>query len=164
MKSSNKILSIAVVLLLLANIALVVFIVKGRNQPETKKPAGKGDPFETMAKELNMTDDQKKNHQLIREDYFKMIRPLFDSVRAAKSTYFALVKDSTASESTLTAYNKHISDLQSTIDKITFDHFRKVRALYKEDQQKKYDEMIQKMVQRQNGGGRKKDSTAKANK
>ena len=164
MKSNNKILSIAVVLLLLANIALVIFIVKGRNQHETKKPAGKGDPFESMVKELNMTEDQKKNHQQIREEYFKLVKPLFDSVRAAKSTYFALVKDTTASESTLTSYNKHISEIQSTIDKITFEHFRKVRALYKEDQQKKYDEMVQKMVQRQNGGGRKKDSTAKANK
>ena len=163
MKSSNKILSIAVVLLLLANIALVIFIMKGRNQHETKKPNGKGDPFESMVKELNMTDDQKKNHLAIREDYFKLVRPLFDSVRATKSAYFAFVKDSTVSPATLTYYNKHIVDLQSSIDSITFVHFRKVRALYKADQQAKYDEMIQKMVQRQNFGGRKKDSTAKAN-
>ena len=47
------------------------------------------------------------------------------------------------------------------IDKLTFEHFRRVRAIYTGDQQKKYDEVVQKMVQHQGnkGGGRRKDST-----
>ena len=36
MKSSNKILTIAVVLLLIANIALVAFLVMGKNKGNTK--------------------------------------------------------------------------------------------------------------------------------
>ena len=163
MKSNNKILSVAVVLLLLTNIALVIFMVKGKGQHDGKRSGGKGDPFETMAKELNMTEQQKKEHQQFRDEYFKTAKPLFDSVRSAKSAFFGLAKDSTANDSIITSYNKRISEIQFTIDQLTFEHFKRVRALYAGDQQKKYDEMVQKMMQRQNGRGNwKKDSTGKA--
>jgi periplasmic protein CpxP/Spy len=162
MKSNNKILSIAVALLLITNIALVIFMLKGKNQPDNKRSGGKGDPFENMAKELKMTEQQKKEHLQFRDEYFKIVRPLFDSVRSAKSAFFALVKDSTATDSMVNLYNRRHSDIQFTIDSLTFKHFNRVRALYTGDQQKKYDEMVQKMMQRQNGRGNwKKDSTGK---
>jgi hypothetical protein len=162
MKSNNKILSIAIVLLLITNIALVIFMVKGKSQHDVRRPNGKGDPFETLAKELNMTEQQKKEHIQFRDEYFKLVRPLFDSVRSAKSAFFALVKDSTVTDSMRNVYNRRQSDIQYTIDSLTFTHFYKVRALYTGEQQKKYDEMVQKMLQKQNGRGNwKKDSTGK---
>lgn len=162
MKSNNKILSIAVALLLITNIALVIFMLKGKNEPDSKRSGSKGDPFENMAKELKMTEEQKKEHLRFRDEYFKIVRPLFDSVRSAKSAFFALVKDSTVTDSMMNVYNKKHSDIQYTIDSLTFKHFYRVRALYAGEQQKKYDEMVQKMMQRQNNkGSRKKDSTSK---
>lgn len=165
MKSSNKILTITVILLLVTNIALVAFMVMGKKKPEGKRPGGKGDPFEMMAKELNMTEQQKKEHLQFRDEYFKTVRPLFDSVRSAKAAFFALIKDTTVNGSMSDVYNKQISDIQFTIDKLTFEHFRRVRALYNGDQQKKYDELVQKMTQRQGGkGGWRKDSATKDEK
>ena len=163
MKSNNNILRIAVALLLITNIALVIFMLKGKEQQDNKRSSGaRGDTFEKMAKELDMTEQQKKEHLQFRDEYFKIARPLFDSVRSAKSAYFALVKDSTATDSMINAYNKRHSDIQFTIDSLTFKHFNRVRALYSGDQQKKYDEMVQKMMQKQNGRGNwKKDSTGK---
>ena len=163
MKSNTKILSVAVVLLLLINIALVIFMLKGKNHQEAKRPS-KGDPFEMVAKELNMTDAQRKQHLQFRDEYFKIVKPLNDSVKSAKAAYFSLIKDSTVADNTLAIYNKRISDFQSAIDKITFEHFRRVRAIYVGDQQTKYDELIQKMALRQGnkgGGNWKKDSTGK---
>jgi Spy/CpxP family protein refolding chaperone len=162
MKSNSKILSIAVILLLITNIALVIFMVKGKDKYDGRRSGGKGDPFETMAKELNMTEQQKKEHLQFRDEYFKTSKPLFDSVRQAKSAFFTLVKDATVSDSALNVYYKRYSDIQLIIDRQTFEHIRRVRALYAGEQQKKYDEMVQKMIQRQNGrGGWKKDSTGK---
>ena len=158
---SNKILSVAVVLLLLINIALVIFMLKGRNKHDTKRPP-KGDPFEMIAKELKTNDAQRKQHLQYRDEYFKMVKPLNDSVKSVKSVYFSLIKDAAASDSTISNYNKRIADLQSTIDKITFEHLKRVRAIYVGEQQTKYDELVQRMVQRQGnkgGGNWKKDST-----
>jgi Spy/CpxP family protein refolding chaperone len=162
MKSNNKILSVAVVLLLLTNITLVILMVKNKGQNDGRRFGGKGDPFETMAKELNMTAEQRKSHQQFRDDFFKTVKPLWDSVRTAKSAFFELAKDPAVNDSVLNVHNKHISEIQLTIDKLTFEHFRRARALYTGEQQKKYDDMVQKMMQRQGGrGGWKKDSTGK---
>ena len=158
MKSStNKILTIAVVLLLLTNIALVVFMVKGRNHRQGRGPGGKGDPFEMMVKELNMTDQQQKDYKQLKEDHFKMIKPLFDSVRAAKTAFFSLIKDSTTTDSTVNVYSQRISERQAVIDKLTFAHFKKVRNLFTPEQQPKFDEFVKKMMQQRG----RKDSTGK---
>lgn len=159
MKSSNKILTIAVVVLLLTNIALVAFMVFGKNKQEGKRPAGKGDPFEMMVKELNMTEQQQKDYKQQKEDHFKNIKPLFDSVRAAKTAFFALIGEPEVNDSVINLYSQRVTERQAEIDKLTFAHFRRVRTLFTPEQQPKFDAFVQKMMQR----GRK-DSAAKKEK
>jgi len=161
MTSSNtKILTAAVVLLLLVNIAMIVLMLKGKNAHDGRNSRGKGgDPFEMMAKELGMTDQQKSAHIKFRDEYFVAGRPLFDSVRAAKEAFFSLLKDTSASDSLINAYAHKIGERQLAADKLTFEHFKRVRSLYSGDQQKKYDEIVQKNLLR--SGGKKKDSANK---
>jgi periplasmic protein CpxP/Spy len=154
--STNKILTIAVVLLLITNIALVVFMIMGKDKHNTRNAGGKGDTAEMMAKELNMTDQQKKNHKLLKDEHFKNIKPLFDSLRAAKTAFFALVKADYITDSVLNNYSQQIAEKQAAIDKLTFAHFKRIRNLFTAEQQPKFDEFIQKMMQR----GRR-DSTGK---
>jgi Spy/CpxP family protein refolding chaperone len=155
MKNSNtKILTIAVVLLLLTNIALVVFMMKGKKSG-AERP-GKGDPFEMMVKELNMTDQQQKDYKLQKEEHLKTIKPLFDSVRSAKTAFFSLIKDPAAGDSLVTAYSQKITEKQAAIDMLTFAHFKRVRNIFTPEQQPRFDSFIQKMMQR----GRK-DSAGK---
>ena len=155
MKSSNnKILTIAVVLLLLVNIALVAFIVMGKNRNDKWHSGGKGDPFETMVKELNMTAEQQKNYKEQKEEHFKKIKPLFDSVRMAKTAFYALIKEQNVSDSSINVYSQRITEKQSVIDKLTFAHFKTVRNLFTPEQQPKFDAFVQKMMQRG-----KRDST-----
>ena len=162
MKNSNaKILTTAVILLLLVNIALVIFIVKGRNRHYEKHSGRKGGPFEMMVKELNMTDQQQKDFQQLKDEHFKNIRPLFDSVRTAKVAFFGLIKDSNVNDSILNLYGKRITEIQSVVDNRTFAHFRSVRNLLDAGQQNKFDEFVQKMMQRQGGPGGRRDSTGK---
>ena len=145
--SNNRILTIAVVLLLIANIALVAFLVMGKKK-NGDGPRGKGDPSEMLAKELNMTEEQKKEHKLLKGEHLKNIKPLFDSVRAAKTGFYALLKDSTVSDSVLDIYSRKITEQQSTIDKLTFAHFKRIRNLFTAEQQTKFDTFVQKMMQR----------------
>ena len=156
--SNNKILTIAVVLLLLVNIALVVFMIMGKSRNGNKHSGGKGDPFEMMVKELNMTEQQQKEYKQQKEEHFKNIKPLFDSVRAAKMAFFALTKEQNVSDSIINAYSQRIAEKQSIIDKLTFAHFKKVRNLFTTAQQPKFDVFVQKMMQR----GRR-DSAGKGN-
>ncbi len=148
MKNSyTRILSIAVILLLLANIALVVFMMKGKKRGGEKR-SGRGEPFGMMVKELNMTEQQQKDYKQLKEDHFKNVRPLFDSVRAAKTAFFELVKEPSVSDSLLNAYELRVTGLQTRLDKITFEHFRQVRNIFTAEQQPKFDTFIRKMMQR----------------
>jgi len=140
----TKILSIAVVLLLLVNIALVIFMVKGRKGP------GRWDddrnPFAMMVKELDMTEQQQTDYKSQKEEHFKIIRPLFDSLRSAKTAFFALTRETNVSDSVVNVYSQRITDRQAEIDKLTFAHFKKVRGLFTPEQQPKFDTFVHKMT------------------
>jgi periplasmic protein CpxP/Spy len=150
---TTRILTIAVVLLLLINAAMLIFMLKQR------KPASKGQrrggPFEMMVKELNMSEQQQAEYKKMKEEHFNSVRPLLDSVRAAKQSFFNLAKEPVVNDSTVTAYSNRVAQFQSAADKQILDHFRKVRGLFKDEQQKKFDEFVQKMMQ---GRGRKDSS------
>jgi len=165
MKTSNtKILTIAVVLLLLVNIAMIIIMLNGKHPHPGKDSRRKEDiVFEMMQKKLNMTAEQKAAHQKFRDEYFTAIRPLFDSVTAAKQAFFGLAKDPDTSDSILNVGARHIAEKQIALEKLTFEHIRRVRALYNSDQQLKYDSIIYKMFQRSSPGSRRKDSTNKNN-
>jgi predicted phosphohydrolase len=154
--STNKVLTIAVVLLLITNIALVAFMVFGKGKKIGRRVGGK-DPSEMMAKELGMTEDQKKQHKLLKEEHFKTQKPYFDSLRAAKTAFFQLTKVPDVNDTTINNYYQKVINWQSQIDKLTFAHFRKVRTLFKAEQLPKYDEFIQKMMQRGKRDSARKD-------
>ena len=156
MKSStNKILTIAVVLLLVTNVALVAFMIMGKNK-RSEKPQARKSTSDMMAKELNMTEEQKKNHKLSKEEHLKNVKPLFDSIRLTKAALYSLLKDSTVSEGTINSYCQKIGETQTAIEKLTFAHFKRKRNLFTAEQQSKYDSFVLRMMQ----GGRR-DSTDK---
>jgi len=154
--SNNKILTVAVVLLLVTNIALVFFLMNNKGKGNEKRTGAKGDPSEVMAKELNMTEQQKNEHKQLKDDHFKAMKPFYDSLRTAKAAFYALTKEADVNDSTLAVYSQRIYDRQAEIDKYTFAHFKRVRNLLTAEQQPKFDEFLQKMMQR----GRK-DSASK---
>jgi len=154
---TNKILTIAVVLLLVVNVVMLVCMMRGRGHHEMKKQGGS--PFDRMVKELNMTEQQQTEFKKLKDEHFTAIKPVFDSVRTLKKSLFSLIKEENLNDSLVSNYSALISEQRAIIDKLTINHFRKVRALFSGDQQKKFEDFIQKMVQRQRPGGREKDST-----
>lgn len=157
---TNRILTIAVVLLLVVNVVMLVCMMRGRGHHGMKKQGG--GPFDMMVKELNMTEQQQTDFKKLKEEHFTAIKPVFDSVRSLKKSLFGLVKEENLNDSLVSNYSGLIAEQQATVDRLTIGHFRKVRALFSGDQQKKFDEFVQKMMQRRGPGGMKKDSTGKA--
>jgi periplasmic protein CpxP/Spy len=157
MRNNNRILTIAVVLLLIANIALVAMMLMGKKGGRERR-GERPEPAEMMAKELNMSEQQKAEYKQLRDEHFKNVRPYFDSVRVAKTAFFALTKEPNVSDSTIQAYSNRVAEKRAALDKVTFEHFRKVRSLFTPEQQPKYDSFIQKMMQRERG---KRDSAEK---
>ncbi len=161
MKSSNKILTLVIGLLLVSNIVLVFFLVNGNGKKPMKRD--RTDPAEMMIKEVGMDAQQAATHKQMKEDHFKAVRPLYDSLRAAKATYFGLVKDAAVTDSMAKTYRDRIAAWQSTIDSMTFAHFRKMRNQLNPVQQVNYDEFVQKLMKRGPKDSKaKKDSNVKS--
>ena len=144
----NRFLSVAVILLLLANIALVAFMVfrKGESKPPPRESGRVA--FGKMMNDIGMSDAQKKQYDSLREIHFNNIRPLFDTIRIARQALFNLMKDDTVNDSLVKLYTGRISEKQTLADKQTLNHFRQVRSLFNAEQQKKFDDYIQKIMQR----------------
>lgn len=85
--------------------------------------------MEMMMKELKMTEQQQADFKNMKDEHFKNIRPLFDSMRMAKTDFFALMKDSTTSDSSIEAGEQRVLDQQRKLDLMTFGHFKRVRSL-----------------------------------
>lgn len=145
--STNKFLTIAVVILLIANIALVAFMVMGKNKKPHSGSGGKS-PIDKMVNELGMDDTQKKEFESLRKAHFATIRPLFDSIRLTRQSLFNLIKEETINDSLVTVYTNKIAERQIMADKLTVNHFRQIRKMFTGDNLKKFDEMVQKMLQR----------------
>ena len=156
---TNRILTIAVVLLLLVNVAMLIFMFNGRGHHDMKNRDGA--PFDRMVKELNMTEQQQAEFKKLKDEHFTAIKPVFDSVKSLKKTFFDLLKEENLNDSMVSNYSGLISQQQAIIDKLTINHFRKVRSLFSGDQQKKFEEFVQKMMQRRGPGGWRGDSTGK---
>ena len=154
---TNRILTVAVILLLIVNVAMLIFMLKLRGHHDMKKQ-GMG-PFDRMVKELSMTGQQQTEFKKLKDEHFAAIKPVFDSVRTLKKSLFALVKEENVNDSMVNNYSALISRQQAIIDKLTINHFRKVRALFSGDQQKKFDDFVQKMMQRRGPGGMRRDTT-----
>ncbi len=152
MQKTNTTLKVAVVLLLIANLALVGFMVWGKKGKE----ASKTDPYTMMAKELGLTETQAAEHRKMGDEHLKNTKPLMDSLREAKLAFYMQYKDGAAGDSALNAFGQQIGVLQARIEKTNMAHFQKVRQWLKPDQQSKYDTLVKKMMLRSRKGGGKK--------
>ena len=147
---TNKLLAFAVIALLIINGVLVYLLWKGKKQPQRNK-SGERNMSEWFAKELNEDEKQKAEHTRLRDAHFALMRPLFDSVHAYKKGLFTLIKETSVNDSLVQSYTDKISRTEAEIAKNTFLHFKNIMAILNPEQQKKYEEIVQKMVNRRGG-------------
>lgn len=154
---TTRILTIAVVLLLITNLVLVAFMVTDKKKPKKNNQGFRTEAPDVMVKTLQMTDQQQADFKRLKEEHFKAVRPYFDSVRVAKRAFFDLVKDPALSDSLIEVYSLRVFEKQSMLDKITLNHFRSVRNIFTAEQQPGYDSLLRKMWSNRN----RKDSSSK---
>lgn len=156
MQNTNKYLKITVALLLIANIALVAFMLWGKGDKVRKN--NRPDITEMLAKELGFSEEQKTTHRQMSEENKKATRLLMDSIREEKVRYYESIKNLDLNDSLINRYESNVSALQIKLDKTMFAHFKRVRAFLQPAQQLKYDTLVVKMM---NKG--KRDSSARKN-
>lgn len=136
----NLYMTIGVLLLVGINIALIVILMKGKDHPGG--PPG-GAPFTFLEQELQMTGQQKKDYAALREANHQVLDSLRQEMIALHKALYA-GKDKSATDSIITL----IGNVQAKHERLTYDHFMKVRALCTAEQQKKFDSVISEVLER----------------
>ena len=140
-------MTLVVLLLLLVNTALVAVLVLGKKDRHPVSP-GREDNLELLAKELKLSPEQKEQHKLMREEHFTKVKPYYDSLRTAKTALFNKLSEENTPDSVFANYDAKVAQWQSTINRMTFEHLKKVRNQLQPDQQSGFDQFVQKMMQR----------------
>ena len=146
---SPRLLSVAVIVLLLINTALVVYLVLERNRSHAHHSSShREDAFERMARTLGYSDGQKEQHQSLRKEHMEQIRSLYDSIRQTKVVLYSRTNIVEESDSIFLNYMSNMAEWQSMINRMNYAYYKKVRSILKPEQQPLYDSMLVKMIER----------------
>ena len=138
---NNKISTWVISILIIANIATLAFFWIGhfKNQKENS-------PKEFLSKNLNFSKSQKNAYFKLAKEHNESAKTIRDQIKIDKESLFQLLKSDTINDSVRNDKALKVSMSIQSLDILTFEHFRKVRALCNEEQKPKFDEVIQKMV------------------
>ena len=136
----TKLLTIAVIGLLILNIVTVTFLWLGRSHPPRfgQKTGRNGRPPAAafLVKELNFDEHQTASYDRLREVHHKKNEDLQDVLRQNREALFSGIATNDTSKLA------EIGEIQKEFDRSTFLHFQEVRTLCRPDQQPKFDQII----------------------
>jgi hypothetical protein len=140
----NQFLVWAIVCLLILNLATLTIFWLGRAR--THPPSHPARASDFIIKELALNEEQKKSYLDLVSEHRRLAGGHRKNIKDAKNRFFDLLKNHSAGDSLKQAALKEISTHTEQLDLVTFDHFQKVRALCTPAQQKKFDTIIQEVL------------------
>jgi len=146
----NRNLLIIIAVLLLTNVAVLVYFLSQHKKDKAAPPAdaGRTPVVEMLQKEVGFDDEQTARYKEMKEKQREKIRPMYDDMRKAKDSLFRLLSFPETSDSVLNQITDAIALKQKAIDLETFNHFKRVRRLCKQDQLTNYDSMVVRMFRK----------------
>lgn len=157
MNDSSKIWKWMVIILTILNIALIVSIWinkphhgmggppphhhgQGRPDGHERGPAG------MLIRELGFSPEQIKQFEALKEEHHSSVEKLMENGHGLRDGFFELLKNDSVNQTLVTEKAAAISENQKNIEMITFDHFKKVRAICNPEQKKRFDIIIEKVL------------------
>ena len=150
--SNNRWLTIISIVLLVANaVTLTLLWTREKRHREDAPhiqvpPTPGGQGFEFITKELQLTPQQQDAYKILREVHQAAQRVLQDSIRKSKDVFFEQLPDSNLTDAVLKTQSDKGLAFQQQLELLTFRHFQKLRKICSPEQQKKFDEIIDKVV------------------
>lgn len=149
--NKNKLFSIVIILLLLLNTAVVVFLLlkKDKHRPPPHKKEQAGGAFEFLVKELQLDSAQIAKYTTLKDEHHEKADSLSEEKRRMKDLFFGLMKTKEFPDEEVQKKLDTIAIIDRTLDKVTFAHFKKLRAICNSQQQLKFDSIIMDVLHSQ---------------
>ena len=158
MPTKSRILGVLVVILLVTNVAMLVFFVFLKPAPAQKQNrSGRGgfDVGVILEKEVGFNEDQMGSYNRLREQHWNKMKPFFNEMRTAKDSFYQQLYRSSVPDSVISTYGDAIGRKQKDVDMQIFRHFQQVRGLCTDEQRPRFDSLINQVIRKMSGPYRK---------
>ena len=165
--SKNKTLVFLIVILLLANVALLVYFLWLKEPERPIRRDSSSDRFaEALKKDVGFSDAQIAQYKQMKDAKWDKIKSRFDDLRKAKDNFFHLIGEENINDSILNSAADSIAQRQKSLDLQAFIHLKELRTVCTPEQQPRYDSLVQRVFHRitgsfMRGDSKNSDSTGK---
>lgn len=144
--NKNKWIAALIILLLVANsVTIVLFLTSRKNTASHPPPMQQ--PFEFLIKEVGLNTTQAEQYIQMTHTHRDNAEIIREKIKKTKEELYNLIKQPSVNDSMISAYTEQISDEMGQLEKNTFRHFQEVRSICTPAQQKKFDQVINQMIQ-----------------
>ncbi len=152
----NKIFLTVIAILLVANIAMLAFMMMRKDgDRREKRPDRKTMIAEFLKKEIGFSDTQLQQYDTLSSRHQENVRKMFDGMRASKDKQFKELAAGDFSDSVINLVADQSAATQKSMELQMFNHLKNIRKLCTGDQLPKFDSLFAKILTRRGGDGRK---------
>ena len=145
--TKNRSLIAIIIFLLITNIAMLVFFL-GLTGPGKRMHSREDGIASFLKKDINFNDKQIEAYKLLKDKHIENIKPLFESIRSAKDSFYNLLYRPNVTDSILKERAMIIGNKQTDLDLKMMQHLKNVRAICNAEQLTKFDSLFKNVVQR----------------
>ena len=145
--SKNRVFISIITVLLLTNIALLVFFFWVKPHGNFRPDMRRDSIAQSLENKIGFSQEQMAQYQRLKDEHKEKIKPLFEDMRNAKEQFYRFLHQP-ASDSELNNAANVIGEKQKAIDLQIFRHFKELRDLCTAQQQPKFDSLIQQVIHR----------------
>ena len=153
----NRMWGFIVGILVVANIATLAgfWYIKLHSDKIVELPRGQASTKAFIVTQLGLNASQQQTYEQLVQQHRQNVGIIQEELRGAKDAFFNSVAHPETTQAQLDALSSNIANYQKELDMLTYQHFKKVRALCNDEQKVKFDNII-KQVMRMMGpaGGR----------
>lgn len=145
--SKNKILVAIIAVLLLSNIAMLLYFVVfkggGRRADKHRSPM-----TEFLQKEVGFSQAQLARFDSLKQQHHANVRPLGDDLSRSRDSLYLLMADTTVTDAALQAAAEVIGRKQTALELRLFNNFRQIRAICTPAQLPRFDSLAPALVRK----------------
>ena len=146
--SKSKILTVAFIVLLLANIALLVFFLWCK-EPGHKGMGGREAMVkEFLKKEIAFTPQQLQQYDTLSKQHREKVKVFMDELKGKKETFMKELGNNSFSDSAIALTADRSAAIQKEMEIKMLNHIREIRNLCTAEQQPKFDSLFYKILTR----------------
>jgi Spy/CpxP family protein refolding chaperone len=145
--SKLRFLSIVAALLLLLNGGTLAYLLL-RDNKEERPPRPGHNAAEFIISELKLDDQQQQQFGELKAQHRSTIRQAEQEDKRLHDFYFSLLKTENPDKNMVDSVSSLMANQRSIIETATFDHFRQLRKLCRDDQKKRFDLIIDEIARR----------------